>query len=255
MTESEYTDKPWRNQERLEELYFERKMTIREMADELGCSSPTVSRWMGRFDIEGERDRYKYEDTPWRNGQKLYELYHEGGLTQSEIADKFGCSVQTIQRQMEKNDIETEHGTKRQYSDTPWNDRDLLYEMYIEKRMPTTEISNELGCTPRTISRKLNDFGIPIRDHTRRPARFFTDENGYERLRDGYTKDVTTVHQLLMLLEHPPDEVFDPENCVHHSNHIRWDNRLENLELMTVQEHGRYHALERRNRGEFQGGK
>lgn len=36
-----------------------------------------------------------------------------------------------------------------------------------------------------------------------------------------------------------------PEECVHHINHIRTDNRLENLQLMTRSEHARMHSLER----------
>jgi len=33
---------------------------------------------------------------------------------------------------------------------------------------------------------------------------------------------------------------------IHHKNHDRLDNRLENLELMTVSEHAKHHHAERR---------
>jgi hypothetical protein len=39
---------------------------------------------------------------------------------------------------------------------------------------------------------------------------------------------------------------FDPSCVVHHKNHDRLDNRPENLEVLTVEEHKRRHAVEDR---------
>ena len=38
---------------------------------------------------------------------------------------------------------------------------------------------------------------------------------------------------------------LNDDEVVHHKNKIRSDNRKENLELMTFQEHARLHMLER----------
>jgi len=51
------------------------------------------------------------------------------------------------------------------------------------------------------------------------------------------------IHRLVAVAEYGFDAVV--ENHVHHKNHIPWDNRPSNLELMSQEEHYRYHAEER----------
>lgn len=43
---------PWRNENRLREMYFENKMSMPDIADELGCSFKTIYNWMEHFGIE-----------------------------------------------------------------------------------------------------------------------------------------------------------------------------------------------------------
>lgn len=43
---------PWRDPTILTQLYWDQEMSLRETADELGCSKDTVRKWMKRFDID-----------------------------------------------------------------------------------------------------------------------------------------------------------------------------------------------------------
>jgi len=87
---------------------------------------------------------------------------------------------------------------------------------------------------------------------------FGTDTTGHEvwytnRGPDGY--DNLAVHRLLVIAAgESPYRVFNGDTNVHHKNHIPWDNRPDNLELLTTVEHGRKHALDRIEKGTFPSG-
>jgi len=65
---------------------------------------------------------------------------------------------------------------------------------------------------------------------------------GHERFAvkvNGKTK-IFRHHRLLALMKHTMDELKG--KIIHHRNGVPWDNRLENLELMTQSEHATEHS-------------
>jgi len=76
------TDHPrlYQDRDTLYKLYIEQGMNSREVAEELDCSSPTVLKWLGKFDIPIEsatRDRLPYYATS-THGYEYYQHNLEG---------------------------------------------------------------------------------------------------------------------------------------------------------------------------------
>ena len=76
-----------------------------------------------------------------------------------------------------------------------------------------------------------------------------------KKRKDGYIKVYVPDHPLatkdgyvmehILVMEEAIGRYITRDEVVHHKNKIRDDNRLENLELMTFEEHSRLHTKER----------
>lgn len=137
--------------------------------------------------------------------------------------------------------------------DRPWRDEETIRELYVEKKLSTTEIGERLNCDSKTVSRWLEKHGIEARGRVeamtrvkrKEPVRYRTHPRGYEHWRcqiDG-TKRTVYVHRLVAVAEWGFDAVADKH--VHHKNEVPWDNRPENLELLAPGDHHRHHLQDR----------
>lgn len=54
MTDADY---PWRDESLLRNLYWKQELSTTEIADKLGCTQPTVSKWMQRLGIPRRNPR------------------------------------------------------------------------------------------------------------------------------------------------------------------------------------------------------
>ena len=93
--------------------------------------------------------------------------------------------------------------------------------------------------------------------------RINTEFGGHEKRRkDGYISIYLPTHPNCnkegyvmkhhLVMEKEIGRLIMPNEVVHHKNHIRDDNRIENLELMTHSEHARLHMIERQKRRRLQ---
>lgn len=135
----------------------------------------------------------------------------------------------------------------------PWEDKTTMEYLYLKKKMSSGEIAEVLPCNKGHVKRWLRRHGIERSQSEAAKVRYRTDlphhrwHNGYEQVVtqiDGDQKGVQ-IHRLLAVAEHGFDAVA--EKVVHHKNGVRWDNRPENLEPMTKENHQRMHTTARMN--------
>lgn len=130
-----------------------------------------------------------------------------------------------------------------QRDDAPWRDKEILKQLYIEEKMSSSEIGDELGVSPSTVVKWLHKNDIP----TRKPVseRLLcpgTTKQGYVMVRTtkGGEPLTAAMHRLLAVSEYGFEAIED--KIVHHKNKIPWDNRPDNIELTTQSEHAKHHV-------------
>jgi predicted transcriptional regulator len=205
-------------------------------------------------------------DKPWQSKETLETLYHERGMTQSQMADELGCSKSCITKWMGKLDVTTRATRLDEYDGLTENN---VKELYHNQEMSLRKVADEFGCSPSGLRRYMKKKGIETRDKSEsakvrgmpkeltnsgapewvydqmrsEPANL-TVCNGYLVWRvSGVNKyHAIGVHRLVAISDGAdPNKVFDGNHHVHHENKHTCDNRPENLQLMEHSEHARHH--------------
>lgn len=127
----------------------------------------------------------------------------------------------------------------------PWTDANLLRRLYIDEGMSAVAISEMWDCSSSTVGNWLDEHGIEKRSQEeavqlalgQKHVTFTTHSKGYEVWWiPGFN---VYVHRLVAVAEYGLEALKGKK--VHHENEIPWDNRPENLELLTTKEHRRKH--------------
>lgn len=103
-----YTDgnTPYRDEEWLREKYWDDGLSSAEIGQLCDVGQQTISRWLRRNDIETRSSGGLPRDLPYKDPDWLREQYLDEGMSQTDIADECGVTLDTIQRWMGKFDIE-----------------------------------------------------------------------------------------------------------------------------------------------------
>lgn len=120
-----------------------------------------------------------------------------------------------------------------------WDTAEELEEMYWENRMTLEDIAKEAGVSITTVHRRMKDRRVP----TRGPgpwtthSTFRTNTDGNEEASGSHRS--VDIHQLVMVAEYGSEAVYNRD--VHHNTKIAFDNRPDNLELLSHSEHTTLH--------------
>lgn len=178
-----------------------------------------------------------------------------------EIGDMCDVTNTTISDWLSRHGIERRDSREAQRPSGNHTDREWLAEQYHGHSRSLSDIAQECDVNKVTVMNWMERYDIPRRtatQHVRQtPANFTTLESGYERVaskKDGEF-DQAKVHQLVAIANGADvRKVFsDGEYECHHKNKIPWDNRPENIEILSGKEHDELHADERERAatGEF----
>jgi DNA-binding transcriptional regulator LsrR (DeoR family) len=156
----------------------------------------------------------------YRDAETLRRLYHDEGLSTTDIDERFDVDRSTITR-------------------------------CCEQELTAADIATRYDCSETTVYRRLDGVGIQRRGRRkalgRSHAALYTTANGDEMwVPGGEASHEPAVHQLLAIANgESAERMFSDGECqLHHKNHIPWDNRPENIELLSASEHARHHAAQ-----------
>lgn len=161
--------------EELEDMYYGKGMSQSEIADKIGMSKTTVSRWMKKFCIESRTVSESHLiNSANPSKKKLEDMYWVRKMSTYEIADAIGVSQMTVFTWMRILKIKTRTKFKSKLVNVIKPSKKELEKMYWSKGMSSYEIADDIGVSRSTIFNWMKEFGIESRDRFE-----FTGENAH----------------------------------------------------------------------------
>lgn len=170
----------------------------------------------------------------------LYNEYIIKEKSMSQISKENNIPVGTVYNYLKKYNIKsrknfTEHSKElisiAKKGSKPWNKGKHLNE----------EVKNKIRLAHKGKFKNNTEFGGHKKIRKDGYIEVYNPSHNFAS-KDGYVLE----HRLVM--EKCINRLLNKNEVVHHKNHNRQDNRIENLQLMTVSEHARLHMLERQSK-------
>ena len=120
----------------------------------------------------------------------------------------------------------------------PYKDKELLKDLYCYRELSSVTVGEILDCSPTTVMRYVREYNLPEGTSRLGPAKFYMHRQGYIHVKS--ENDIAQMHRLTAVAKYGFDAVCGMQ--VHHKNDVPWDNRPENLELMTLADHTAHHS-------------
>lgn len=137
-----------------------------------------------------------------------------------------------------------------------YHKKEVLEELYLERRRSSSWIADKYGLDSSYVLELLERHGIERRGLSEAFSQarafnevpLFVDGRGYKFWQDRTKRkaDKLYVHRLLAVSEYGIEAV--KERDVHHKNSIQWDNRPNNIEVLTKEEHGKIHSTDKKTK-------
>lgn len=195
--------------------------------------------------------------------QVIQEVYLTTDLSGVEASKKLGVSYSTFKRALKHYGLEIK-GRQSKYR--LLRDKKWLREQYVGKKKSIRDIAKEAGCTVGAAHSAIRFLGLELRKASEalglkypqgRFGELASNWRGGRRLankRQGYYYVYSPTHphcttsgyvmEHILVAEKKIGRYLKRGEVVHHVNHIKSDNRPENLLVMTRSEHVHHHFEE-----------
>jgi len=151
------------DKKKLEELYFDKEYTIKDIAKLYNCSSTTVATAFKEHCIKNKslseiKTKYIIE-------KDTLQKYCDDDMSLREISQKFNCSEGVISNNIKKygiiRDTSSDSYRKRRYKERIVIESELLWSLYWGNQYTIRQIANICKCYDSTIMNKFKKHNIP----------------------------------------------------------------------------------------------
>jgi transposase len=154
--------------ETLYDLYWNQRLTTRQIAEQFGVSHMSIKRWLRKSDIPRRAASRGLDNRGLRKPSRdeLNELVHIQHLPYAEVASRFGVHERMIHHWLDGYDLPRSSvwTTRRRGKNPVLPTSDELRRLYLDEGLSTDAIGQRFGVSSEPIVRLMRLNGIDMRE-------------------------------------------------------------------------------------------